>query len=156
MDKYSSLFVGLAMLLALGAGGVMALQPAVNGRLASQCEHPLQASLISFGTGFVALGLVILVMRIGLPTPNRLVQLPWWAWGGGLLGTYMVTVSLLIAPQIGATRWLVLVLAGQIILSLLLDHFGWLGFPEQPINWRRILGVLLLVLGVVLVVQKSS
>lgn len=156
MDKYSSLFVGLAMLLALGAGGVMALQPAVNGRLASQCEHPLQASLISFGTGFVALGLVILVMRIGLPNTQRLVQLPWWAWGGGLLGTYMVTVSLLIAPQIGATRWLVLVLAGQIILSLLLDHFGWLGFPEQPISWRRILGVLLLVLGVVLVVQKSS
>lgn len=155
MEKYSSLALGVGALLALGAGGVMALQPAVNGKLATQCSHPLQASLISFGTGFLALSVVGIVLRIGWPQLDRLLELPWWAWGGGLLGTYMVTVSLLVAPQLGATRWLVLVLAGQIGLSLLLDHFGWLGYPQNRISWQRLLGVALLVLGVMLVVRKS-
>ena len=132
----------------------MALQPAVNGRLASQCEHPLQASIISFGTGFLALVAVGLVCRIGWPSVQQLSGLPIWAWAGGLLGTYMVTVSLLVAPRLGAVRWIALVLTGQITLSLLLDHFGWIGYPQQPINLGRVLGVLLVVLGVFLVMKN--
>ncbi len=154
MDKEFGLMTLIGVLLAVGAGCVMALQPAVNGRLASQCGHPLQASLISFGTGFLALLAVCLMLGVGAPSPARLSTLPWWAWGGGLLGTYMVTISLLIAPQLGATRWLVLVLAGQITLSLMLDHFGWLGFAQQSLSWRRIVGVALLLLGVLLVMRR--
>ena len=153
MDKYSTWLILFGGLLALGAGGVMALQPAVNGKLATQCSHPLQASLISFATGLLAISVVGLVMQIGLPNPSRLVELPWWAWGGGLLGTYMVTVSLLIAPRLGATRWLVLVLAGQVTLSIVLDHFGWLGYPQHSVSWQRIIGVALLVAGVFIVMR---
>lgn len=154
MEKFSLLFTAVSIALAIGAGCVMAVQPAVNGRLASQCEHPLQASLISFGTGFLALGVVLVALRLGLPSPSKLQSLPTWAWTGGLLGTYMVTVSLLIAPRLGATRWLALVLAGQITLSLLLDHFGWLGFNKQTISPARLLGVACVVLGVVLVMRR--
>lgn len=154
MEKASGLIMLLAIVLALGAGGVLALQPAVNGRLASQCEHPLQASLISFATGLLALLAVGMVMRIGAPVPGKLLSLPLWAWGGGVLGTYMVTVSLLIAPRLGATRWLVLVLAGQVTLSLVLDHFGLLGYPRHAFGWYRLTGVLFLVLGVLLVMRN--
>ncbi len=154
LEQNSTLLLGFAVLLALGAGGAMALQPAVNGRLASQCQHPLQASIISFGTGFAALVVVGAVLGIGLPVPQKLLALPIWAWFGGLLGTYMVTVSLLVAPKLGAVRWIALVLSGQIALSLVLDHFGWIGYPEQPINLYRILGVVLVVLGVFLVMKN--
>lgn len=144
----------LGVIFALGAGGVMALQPAVNGRLAGQCGHPLQASIISFGTGFLALLAIGILLRIGTPSLEKLQSLPPWAWTGGLLGTYMVTVSLLVAPKLGATRWIALVLTGQIALSILLDHFGWIGYSRQPINATRLLGVACVIAGVLIVMKN--
>lgn len=141
-------------MFALGAGGVMALQPAVNGRLASQCGHPLQASIISFGTGFLALLAIGTLLRVGTPSAEKLQALPLWAWTGGLLGTYMVTVSLLVAPKLGATRWIALVLTGQIALSILLDHFGLIGYSRQPINGTRLLGVACVIAGVLIVMKN--
>lgn len=132
----------------------MAFQPAVNAKLSSQCSHPLQASIISFGTGFVALVSVGLLLQIGLPTVSKLQTLPIWAWGGGLLGTYMVTVSLLVAPGLGATRWIALVLTGQIVLSLVLDHFGLVGYSQHPLTWQRAIGLLCLAVGVVIVMKN--
>ena len=154
MERSSAIFMSIGVLAALGAGCVMALQPAVNGKLSGQCSHPLQASVISFGTGFLALLIVGLFLRIGLPNPARLATLPWWAWTGGLLGTYMVTVSLLVAPNLGATRWLALVLSGQIALSLVLDHFGLIGYAKQSLNPARVLGVGCVVLGAYLVLKN--
>ncbi len=143
----------LPILLALTAGCVMAIQPAVNGALAGQCEHPLQASIISFATGLLALVIVASALRTGTPSFTKLGTLPAWAWTGGLIGTYMVTVSLLVAPKLGAARWIALVLSGQIGMSLVLDHFGWLGFSQQPLNWTRCMGIIALLLGIYLVMK---
>lgn len=154
MDRVPAYALVIGIVLALGAGGVMAVQPAVNGRLASSCSHPLQASIVSFGTGLIALVTVGLVLGIGLPDFRELRALPLWAWTGGLLGTYMVTVSLLFAPQLGAVRWIALVLTGQIAVSLVLDQFGLIGFSRQPINSFRLLGVGLVVAGVILVMRN--
>jgi transporter family-2 protein len=153
MERFSTLAAISAVLLALAAGGVMALQPAVNGRLASQCSHPLQASILSFATGLLALIVVGLCLRVGVPSVDKLQTLPLWAWGGGVLGTYMVTVSLLVAPKLGATRWIALVLTGQIVLSLILDHFGLIGYARQAFSWTRAAGVLFLVVGVLIVMR---
>lgn len=141
------------VLAALAAGCVMALQPAVNARLSNHCSQPLHASWVSFGVGFAALSGILLLLQIGFPQPSKLATAPWWAWLGGLIGIYMVTVSLLVAPQLGATRWIALVLTGQILLSLVLDHFGLIGFAKQSFNGLRLLGVILLLSGVLLVLR---
>jgi transporter family-2 protein len=153
MEKLAGASTWLGILLALVAGCVMALQPMVNGRLVGQCGHPLQASIISFATGLLALLLLGVSMRVGYPVPSKLQSLPLWAWTGGLLGTYMVTVSLLVAPRLGATRWMALVLAGQIALSLILDHFG-AGYAQHAISPLRMAGVLCIVVGVYLVMTN--
>ncbi len=153
MEKLTGAPLWSGVVLALIAGCVMALQPAVNARLAGQCGHPLQASIISFATGLIALLLMGFSMRVGFPEPTRLQTLPLWAWSGGLLGTYMVTVSLLIAPRLGATRWIALVLAGQIALSLALDHFG-AGYAQHSMSPLRITGVICVALGVYLVMTN--
>lgn len=144
----------VATILALGAGCAMALQPAANAKLSTQCGHPLQASIISFSTGLLALIAVGMLLRIGIPATSNLRSLPTWAWGGGLLGTYMVTVSLTIAPSLGATRWIALVLTGQIILSLFLDHFGLFGYAQHGLTWQRLLGLVCLATGVVIVMKN--
>lgn len=148
MEKATTVLASLSILLALGAGGVMALQPAVNGRLSEFCSHNLQASVISFAVGLSTLLILGGALQIGFPQPSQLMQVPWWAWTGGVLGAYMVTVSLWIAPALGATRWIALVLAGQVALSLVLDHFGWLGYAQNPLTLRRLLAAICLAVGV--------
>ena len=155
MDKSSASFWIVATIAGLLAGCAMAIQPAVNGRLSASLSHPLQASLVSFGVGFLALVIVGFLMRSGIPSTSDVQGLPWWAWTGGLLGTFMVTASLLVAPSIGATRWIALVLAGQISLSLVLDHFGLLGYSQTSLSARRLFGVALVTLGVFLVMQRK-
>lgn len=140
--------------LAICAGFAMAVQPAANSALARRCEHPLQASIISFGSGLIALCLVASVLRVGLPVPSKFAGLPPWAWLGGLLGTYMVTVSLLAAPKLGAANWIALVVAGQLGLSLVLDHYGWIGFRPHPLTWVRFVGACCLAIGVFLVLRS--
>ena len=154
MEKSAVWITVLATILALGAGCAMALQPAANSKLSSQCGHPLQASIISFTTGLLALIVVGMLLRIGIPTSTNLRTLPAWAWGGGLLGTYMVTVSLTIAPTLGATRWIALVLTGQIVLSLFLDHFGLFGYSQHGLSWQRLVGLFCLATGVVIVLRN--
>ncbi|MGN6133274.1 MAG: DMT family transporter [Aureliella sp.] len=146
-------FAWLLPALAIVAGFAMAVQPAANGTLAQRCEHPLQASIISFGTGLIALCIVASVLRVGWPVPSKFVGLAPWAWTGGLMGTYMVTVSLLVAPRLGAANWIALVVAGQLGLSLALDHFGWLGFAPEPLTWPRFVGACCLAAGVFLVLR---
>ncbi|MFO1066169.1 MAG: DMT family transporter [Pirellulales bacterium] len=147
-------FAWLLPASAVVAGFVLAVQPAANGALAKRCGHPLQASVISFGTGFLAVLLIAGILRIGWPTWSRFAGLPWWAWTGGLMGVYVVTSSLYTAPRIGSANWIALVIAGQIALSLLLDHFGWMGFAHHPLSWQRILGAVALAVGVALVLKS--
>jgi len=94
---------------------------------------------------------VALSARLVLPSWHQLSELPAWSWSGGVLGAFYVTVMVAFAPRLGAATLLALIVAGQMLASVLLDHFGALGFPRQSISLPRLLGVVLLFLGVLLV-----
>ena len=83
--------------------------------------------------------------------PDRAGDPPWWVWVGGLLGAFYVLGSIVTAPRLGAATLVALILAGQSIASLLVDHYGWVGFPEHPITALRVVGIALLAGGVLLV-----
>ncbi|MBT3415854.1 MAG: hypothetical protein HN426_11930, partial [Nitrospina sp.] len=77
--------------------------------------------------------------------------MPAWAWGGGLIGAAVVLGSILAGPKIGALALVGLLLTGQLVASVLMDHFGWFGFPIQKMSEARLLGILLLVGGFLLI-----
>lgn len=54
-------------------------------------------------------------------------------------------------PRLGVASTITLMIAGQLALSLVLDHFGWLGVPRQPLSLTRVAGVALVLAGVLLV-----
>ena len=74
---------------------------------------------------------------------------PWWMWAGGLLGVFFVWNTIFGVPRIGVTVMFPLVVAGQMAAAIVLEHFGLLGQPEQPISWARIGGIALVVAGAV-------
>jgi transporter family-2 protein len=70
---------------------------------------------------------------------------------GGLLGAFYVLGSVVTAPRLGAASLVAVILAGQTATSLIVDHFGWVGFEESPITPGRLAGIGLVAAGVVLV-----
>ncbi|TAH20759.1 MAG: DMT family transporter [Cytophagales bacterium] len=145
----------LFFFLTLLAGILVAVQTAVNSQLRLALDNPILASVISFAVGFSALLIFLMLSRpTGVPTLASFSQIAWWKWIGGLLGAFYIVVSILSAPKIGATNFAALLIAGQLISSLFLDHFGWMGFRTQPIDWTKIGGAVCLILGVYLITKK--
>ena len=75
-------------------------------------------------------------------------------WLGGLIGASYIIATLQLGPKIGAALLLALILAGQMTASLVVDHFGLLGFPHHPVNVARLAGAVLLVVGAILIVKN--
>jgi transporter family-2 protein len=91
----------------------------------------------------------MLLLRPASPSSETLRQTPWWNWIGGPLGALIVLGGATLVSELGAALFLALVVAGQLLTSLLLDHFALLGLPEQPMTLGRVLGAALVVAGVV-------
>lgn len=141
----------LFMILAIAAGAAMAFQVVVNAQLRTHVGEPMHASLISFAVGTAAAFLYCLFAGYALPTFSQLRQAPWWAWIGGLLGLFFIWCSIVVAPRIGVALMLGLVVAAQVAVSAIIDHFGLLGAAVRPASFGRIAGVVLVVIGVALV-----
>ena len=123
------------------AGAALPIQTGVNSTLRATVENPLWATVISFSVGALSVGALLLVLRV--PVPANFPPLG-WKWLGGSLGVIYVCLSLVLAPRLGAASLVATVVAGQLLASLILDHFGWLGFPQHLISLPRVAGALLL------------
>ena len=145
---------GMAYLLGLVAGLGLTVQVGMNAQLRKVLDSHWSAALVSFLVGTVALVALMVISRTAPPTRDTLAAVPLWAWFGGLFGAFYVAISTIVAVELGATSLLFLALAGQLLMALIVDHFGWLGLPQHPITWVRLLGVALLGGGVWLITLK--
>jgi transporter family-2 protein len=142
------------LLAALLLGVALSIQVGVNAELRAGLGHPVLAATVSFLIGTLGLLLVTVAIRPALPGATQLV--PWWQWTGGLLGALYVISAIVLAPKLGAAAMLAAIVAGQMAASLLLDHFGLLGFPVQPVSPLRVFAVLLILAGVLLLQVARS
>lgn len=140
----------LSLIAVVLAGGATALQAPTNARLATAVSSPVNAAFVSFAVGTAALGLLALALQTR-PDVAAARSLPWWAWVGGLYGCVFVVAAAWGVPRLGVALTITLMVAGQLLASLLLDHFGAMGVPRQPINWSKVAGVALVVVGALLV-----
>ena len=140
-------------LIAFIAGALLTVQVGLNSTLGRAVGHLRFAVLMNFLVG--SAGLLVYVAAAGgaWPTREGLAAVPAWAWFGGFLGAFYVAVATLIGPRIGAAALLALTVFGQLLASLLVDEFGWLGFPTQPISLTKLAGAALLLGGVGLIVR---
>lgn len=138
------------ILLVLFAGGMLALQAPTNAILSRAGGSPVLAALISFAIGTLAL-LTVWLLSGNRPRAAAFAGLPAYAWLGGLYGALYVAAAAYAAPRIGLASLITIGIAGQIAMALLLDHFGALGLPRDPISIGRVAGALLVIGGVILV-----
>ena len=141
----------LYLLLALIAGALMPTQAATNNKMAAFVDSPILAAFISFFVGTVAL--FIYVLATGTPLGNlaSAKNAPPIAWVGGFMGAFFVTAAVTLVPRLGVAMTFSLIIAGQMMVTLVLDHFGFLGLEQRPVTIPRVLGILLITGGVILI-----
>ncbi|SEH81311.1 transporter family-2 protein [Methylobacterium sp. 275MFSha3.1] len=138
--------------LTILAGVANAIQPGQNATLSKSLGLPVTAGLITLLVSTVALLLGGLAIgKLEVPTGQQLTQVPWWAWLGGLFSVLLILAQLYASPAIGAASFLGIIVTVGVAASLVLDNYGWVGFPVHPASLWRILGAVLMVAGVALV-----
>lgn len=138
-------------MIALLAGAMMPTQAATNNKMAAFVESPVLAAFISFFVGTIALFAYILISGIPLGNLAAAKDATAIAWIGGLLGAFFVAATVTLVPKLGVAMSFSLIIAGQMIVTILIDHFGLLGVEVKPLSFARIAGILLITFGVVLI-----
>ena len=140
----------LLYLLAVVAGIGNAFQSGANATLAKTLGQPFFAMLIVFGIGaLVVVGVGIASGRFAVP--DSFSDAPWWAWTGGFLAVLLLSSQLFVAKSIGAGSYLGIIVVSGTLTSLLIDHFGLVGFDVHRLNLARIIGGTLMAGGVLLI-----
>jgi transporter family-2 protein len=139
--------VGMLLAAAL-AGMTMPLQAGVNSQLGRALGHPLWAVAVSLLVSLAVTLPALLLLRLPGPTLAAAAAQPGWVWLGGTLGAFFLAVSVLLAPRMGAAGFIASVVAGQMLASLLLDHFALAGYEARPMSLWRLAGAALVVAGV--------
>ncbi|ACR31074.1 DMT family transporter [Burkholderia glumae] len=136
---------------ALVAGALVPLQAGSNAALGRALGHPLWATVASLLVSLLCVLPALFVFHAQAPLLGRAAQLPVWIWFGGVAGVIYITSALVLTPRLGATSFIVSVIAGQMLTSLLIDNYGLMGLPVKPANPGRVAGVLLILAGMLLV-----
>ena len=139
------------ILLALAAGAMMPTQAATNNKMAMVVDSPILSAFISFVVGTVALFAYVLISGVPLGNLSAAKEAPALAWIGGLLGAFFVASAVTLVPRLGVAMTFSLIIAGQMLVTLVIDHFGLLGVPVKEVSLPRIGGILLITAGVVLI-----
>ncbi|WP_044563341.1 DMT family transporter [Azospirillum sp. B4] len=143
--------IPLCYLLVIAAGMSLAVQQVVNANLRAALGSPWWAGCASYLVGLLAMLLVALAAPGTRPTAATVGAVAWPSWTGGLFGAAFIATAILMIPRLGAATVLALIVVGQMLCSLAIDHVGALGMPQHPAGPMRLLGAGLLVLGVILV-----
>ena len=138
-------------LLALIGGMAVATQGQINGGLGKKVGV-IEGSFISFSIGTLALLFILLFFGSG--NISALSTVPKWQLTGGLLGAFYVVVQVIVVPKIGVSASLMAVIAGQIILGAVIDHYGFFGGNRFPLDRQKIIAILLLFVSLYLYNRK--
>lgn len=151
MNVSLSLSGALLAATALAAGALVPFQAGSNAALGRALGHPLWATVASLLISLLVIVPVLLAARPPSPALSQSSGLPLWAWLGGVAGVVYITCALLLTPRLGATGFIACVIAGQMLSSLLIDHFGLMGLAVKEANAGRLLGIAVILVGVLMV-----
>ena len=150
--RFAYIMSNYFLFLIMFCGGMaVALQPSINARLAQKVGI-LESACISFAVGTLALLLVVLISGRG--TVKGIYGVAWWELTGGILGAIVASLTILVVPRIGTAAAMAAIIAAQLTTGLILDHFGLFGFNEIPVDLKRLVGLVFLIVGAGLMLRR--
>jgi transporter family-2 protein len=135
-------------------GASLALQVGMAATMKGHVGSPMAAALVNFAVGTVFLFIAVAFGRGSLAGLAQIGAAPWWAWCAGILGGLYITSSAAFGPALGGATFLALIVAGQMVAALALDHCGLMGFPGRPLDAMRAAGALLVIAGMFILARS--
>lgn len=138
-------------LLALIGGMGIAAQGQINGGLGKKIGV-IESAFMNFAVG--TLVLLFILLFFGNGHISAVSTVPKWQLIGGLLGSFFVLIQVIVVPKIGVSTTFIAVIIGQIILSVVIDHFGLFGGNRFPIDKQKVIAILLMLVALFLYIKK--
>jgi transporter family-2 protein len=142
-----------AMIATALVGATLALQVGMATTMKTHVGSPVAAALVNFAVGTLFLFVALALGRGSIAGLAQAGAAPWWAWGAGILGGFYITASAAFGSLLGGATYLALIVAGQMLAALALDHYGLLGFPVRALDAWRAGGALLVIAGMFLLAK---
>jgi transporter family-2 protein len=134
------------------SGWMFGVQSSINGALGKRIGV-FESSFFSFLLGTVVL--LFVVIFFGKGNFWTFTEVPKWQLIGGLLGVFIVTSTILAVPNIGVASAVFAIMLGQIMISIVIDHFGLFNVPVIPFDLLRLTGVVLMIAGLFLIFKGN-
>ena len=136
-----------AVVVALVAGAANPFQSAAHGQLNKQLHQPVWAAIAVYLLGLLSLLAVQAFVREPWPFGSA-GSVSWWAWTGGVLSIFSTLAAILLVQKLGSGIFTGLSVTASLLISVVLDQFGWMGLKQHPMSMGRGFGCALLVAGV--------
>jgi len=141
-------------MLAFFIGCFIPFQGIITANLSKKIEHPYGAAFINFTGGALLFSMALILSPIALPTYKKMSTIPWYLFTGGIIGSLFIFGALFALPKIGSSSFFGLVVLGQLLMTLIVDHYGIFNLPIHKIDSIRVIGVSFLVIGAFLILKK--
>lgn len=141
----------LIYLAAVAAGIANPGQAGANAELRKSLDETVVTALWVYLSGLLGMLFIQLIVREGWPGGAKLNQVPWWAWTGGLLSIASTMTGITLAQRLGSGLFTGISVTASLVTSVVIDHFGWIGFKTHPVSWPRAVGCVLMIAGLWLI-----
>lgn len=135
-------------IIALLAGIALSIEGAMYAVLGESIGK-LESSFYNFAVGTIILGIALLFFGKG--SLSFTFKAPKWQLTGGLLGMIYLTILVVGIPIIGVGLAMSSVVVGQIVMSMIIEHNGWLGSPKIKVKREKITAVALMIISLLLI-----
>ena len=138
----------LYIVLAFAMGLIMSIYLPMNSSVAKYLGSTITANVTFF---VVALFTSVLIFLLSgqFNTFNHLKDVPVFLYLAGFVSAFVVLGTTFLIPHIGARKFFILLIAGQILMAIVVSHFGLLESPKDPINTRKMIGAILVLAGAI-------
>ncbi|WP_119326206.1 DMT family transporter [Companilactobacillus musae] len=140
----------LFILLGITTGGFIPLQTSINSQLRNRVKTP-------FLVGTIFLIILSVLTGSGIPLMNgSLSSMPWWGYLGGIIGMICLTINIFLFPILGSVQTVIIPMVGQILMSVIIDNFGWFYAKTSPLSLTKLLGIILVIAGIMITIALPS
>lgn len=132
------------LLVGLVGGAAVGIQAPLSSLMSQRLGVLESIFIVHIGGALAALGLLLIFgSKFSLWR-----TVPWYAFGAGVFGLVVISAMSYMIPRAGVAASLIILLAGQLLIGTVLDHFGWLGAAQRPLDLTRVLGLSVVLAGV--------
>jgi transporter family-2 protein len=140
----------LIILIGLAGGAAVGLQSPLASMITQRLGMFESVFIVHLGGAILAL---LPLLFYGGGKLSQWKSVPWYALGAGIFGLIVIGAISYMIPRVGIAASIITIVAGQLLVSVVLDHFGLLGTSVRPLDGTRAFGLAVVLLGVWLTVK---